>query len=117
MTLQAVNTARRTGVAVETQQKFAAATNKQKGTTLNTAKLDQETEELKHDHVSLDVSKLIQQGRQAKGLSQKELATVSKSKNINILSGVGLIFDYFGLTHIPIPLHLTENQRKAPDYY
>lgn len=77
---QAVNTARRTGVAVETQQKFAAATNKQKGTTLNTAKLDQETEELKHDHVSLDVSKLIQQGRQAKGLSQKELATKINEK-------------------------------------
>jgi len=72
---QAVNNARRTGVAVETSQKFAAATNKQKGTTLNTTKLDQETEELKHDTVSLDVSKLIQQGRQAKGLSQKELAT------------------------------------------
>ncbi|CAG7725653.1 unnamed protein product, partial [Allacma fusca] len=50
------------GVTVETNQKFGAASNKQHGTTLNTAKLDRETEELKHDKVSLDVGKLIMQG-------------------------------------------------------
>jgi len=72
---QAVNAARRTGVSVETQQKFGAASNKQAGTTLNTAKLDGETEELRHASISLDVGKLIQQGRQAKNLSQKDLAT------------------------------------------
>jgi putative transcription factor len=72
---QAVNAARRTGVSVETQQKYGAASNKQVPTTLNTAKLDRETEELKHDTISLDVGKLIQQGRQAKNLSQKDLAT------------------------------------------
>lgn len=49
-------------------------------TTKNTAKLDRETEELKHDTISLDVGKLIQQGRQAKGLSQKELATKINEK-------------------------------------
>lgn len=54
-----------------------AATNKQHVTTKNTAKLDRETEELKHDKVPLAVGKLIQQGRNAKGLSQKDLATVS----------------------------------------
>jgi putative transcription factor len=53
-----------------------AATNKQHVTTKNTAKLDRETEELKHDKVPLDLGRLIQQGRQAKGWSQKELATV-----------------------------------------
>ena len=74
-TEQAVNTARRMGVAVETKEKFGAASNKHTGTTLNTAKLDRETEELKHDKVPLDVGRLIQQGRQAKGLSQKDLAT------------------------------------------
>ena len=42
---------------------------------MNTAKLDQETEELKHDKVSLDVGKLIMKGRQQKGLTQKDLAT------------------------------------------
>jgi len=77
---QAVNTARRMGVTVETNQKFGAASNKQHGTTLNTAKLDRETEELKHDKVSLDVGKLIMQGRQSKGLSQKDLATKINEK-------------------------------------
>lgn len=57
--------------------KVGAATNKQHVTTKNTAKLDRETEELKHDKVPLAVGKLIQQGRNAKGLSQKDLATVS----------------------------------------
>lgn len=54
-----------------------AGTNKQHVVTKNTAKLDRETEELKHDKVPLDVGKIIQQGRNAKGLSQKDLATVS----------------------------------------
>lgn len=51
--------------------------NKQHVTTKNTAKLDRETDELKHDTVPLDLGKLIQQGRQNKGMSQKDLATVS----------------------------------------
>ena len=50
--------------------------NKQHVTTKNTAKLDRETEELKHDKVPLDLGRLIQQGRQNKGMSQKDLATV-----------------------------------------
>lgn len=54
-----------------------AGTNKQHVTTKNTAKLDRETEELRHEKVPLEVGKLIMQGRQAKGLSQKDLATVS----------------------------------------
>lgn len=45
--------------------------------TKNIAKLDRETEELKHEKITLDTGKLIQQGRQGKGWSQKELATVS----------------------------------------
>lgn len=54
-----------------------AGTNKQHVTTKNTAKLDRETEELRHEKVPLEVGKIIMQGRQAKGLSQKDLATVS----------------------------------------
>ncbi|CAF2155035.1 unnamed protein product, partial [Rotaria magnacalcarata] len=54
---------------------IGAASNKQHSTTLNTAKLDRETEELKHEKIPVDVGKLIQQGRQAKGWTQKELAT------------------------------------------
>ncbi|KAJ7410888.1 Endothelial differentiation-related factor 1 like protein [Pitangus sulphuratus] len=46
----------------------------------NTAKLDRETEELHHDRVSLEVGKVIQQGRQSKGLTQKDLATKINEK-------------------------------------
>lgn len=55
----------------------AAGQNKQHLVTKNTAKLDRETEELHHERVPLEVGKVIQQGRQAKGLTQKDLATVS----------------------------------------
>ncbi|GFR12481.1 endothelial differentiation-related factor 1 [Trichonephila clavata] len=54
---------------------FNAATNKQHATSLNTLKLDKETEELHHETISLDVGRLIQQGRQSKNLTQKDLAT------------------------------------------
>jgi len=77
---QAINAARRQGVAVDTQSKWGAATNKQHVTTKNTAKLDRETEELKHDKIPLDLGRLIQQGRQAKGWSQKDLATKVNEK-------------------------------------
>lgn len=77
---QAVNAARRQGVQVETQQKWGAGSNKQHVATKNTAKLDRETEELRHETISLDVGKLIQQGRQAKNLSQNELATKINEK-------------------------------------
>lgn len=54
----------------------AAGQNKQHSITKNTAKLDRETEELHHDRVTLEVGKVIQRGRQSKGLTQKDLATV-----------------------------------------
>lgn len=57
-----------------------AGSNKQHVATKNTAKLDRETEELHHKTISLDVGKLIQQGRQAKNLSQKDLATKINEK-------------------------------------
>lgn len=62
-----------------------AGTNKQHVVTKNTAKLDRETEELKHDKVTVELGKIIQQGRNAKGLSQKDLATV-RIKIIHTLS-------------------------------
>ena len=71
----AINTARRRGEAVETEQKYGAGQNKHSVTSMNTTKLDRETEELKHDKVSMDVGRLIQKGRHAKGWSQKDLAT------------------------------------------
>ncbi|XP_076353013.1 multiprotein bridging factor 1 isoform X2 [Tachypleus tridentatus] len=78
--LQAINQAQRKGLAIETTKKFHAATNKQHQIDKNTAKLDRETEELHHETVGLDVGKLIQQGRQNKGLTQKELATKINEK-------------------------------------
>ena len=62
----AVNAARRRGESVSTEQKFGAGGNKQHGTSLNTARLDRETEELKHETISMDVGRLIQKGRQDK---------------------------------------------------
>ena len=79
-TQQAVNLAQRKGIPVETSKKFNAATNKKPGTSLNTAKLDRETEELHHNTVGLDVGRLIQQGRQAKEMTQKDLATKISEK-------------------------------------
>lgn len=58
-------------------------------TTKNTAKLDRETEELRHDKIPLDVGKIIQQGRQNKGLSQKDLATVGQ--RVQILNKIILL--------------------------
>jgi len=71
----AINSARRRGESVDTEQKYGAGQNKHTVTSMNTTKLANETEELKHDKVSMDVGRLIQKGRQAKGWSQKELAT------------------------------------------
>ncbi|GFT44950.1 endothelial differentiation-related factor 1 [Nephila pilipes] len=72
---QAINAAQRQGLAIETTKKYNAATNKQHSTTLNTLKLDTETEQLHHETVGLDMGRLIQQGRQNKNLTQKDLAT------------------------------------------
>uniref|UniRef100_A0A8D0H2Y7 Endothelial differentiation related factor 1 n=1 Tax=Sphenodon punctatus TaxID=8508 RepID=A0A8D0H2Y7_SPHPU len=76
----AVLAAQRKGEDVETSKKWAAGQNKQHSITKNTAKLDRETEELHHDRVPLEVGKVIQQGRQSKGLTQKDLATKINEK-------------------------------------
>jgi len=72
---QAINAAQRQGLEIETSKKFAAGQNKQHAAAKNTAKLDRETEELHHETVGFDVGRLIQQGRQAKEWTQKDLAT------------------------------------------
>lgn len=79
-TEQAINAARRQGAVIETQQKYGGGQNKQHVVTKSIAKLDRETEELRHEKVPLDVGKLIQQGRQGKGWSQKDLATKINEK-------------------------------------
>ena len=51
---------------MSTETKYGGGGNTQKGTSLNTAKLDAETEELKHKTVDLSVGKLIAQGDKEK---------------------------------------------------
>ncbi|EDO34641.1 predicted protein [Nematostella vectensis] len=77
---QAVASAQRHGEGIDTSIKYGAGGNKQHSTNRDTAKLDRETEELHHEKVSLDVGKLIQQGRVEKKLTQKELATKVNEK-------------------------------------
>lgn len=77
---QAINSAQRQGLSVETTKKYDGGHNRQLKGDKNTAKLDRETEELHHDTVGMDVSKLIQYGRNQKKLSQKDLATKINEK-------------------------------------
>lgn len=77
---QAINAAQRQGLDVETSKKYAGGQNKQLSAAKNTAKLDRETEELHHEKIGMDVGRLIQQGRQDKKLTQKELATKINEK-------------------------------------
>ncbi|VDO27720.1 unnamed protein product [Heligmosomoides polygyrus] len=73
----AVNAALRSGIAVESQKKMMAGGNRQHTSNKNTLMLDEETEELHHDRVPLCLGKAIQQARQAKEWTQKDLSTVS----------------------------------------
>lgn len=77
---QQINSARRQGVQVTTEQKYGGGGNSQKQTSLNTMKLDQETEELRHKTVDMNVGKAIQKGRQQKEMTQKDLATKINEK-------------------------------------
>ncbi|VDM48059.1 unnamed protein product [Toxocara canis] len=70
-----LNAAQRRGVAIETTKKMMAGGNRQHVSDKNTARLDEETEELHHERVSLSLGKVIQQARQAKEWTQKDLAT------------------------------------------
>lgn len=73
---QAVNQAMRNGTPIDTSKKFNAATNKKAPSApQNAAKLDNETEDFHINHVSMDVSRLIQQQRQKLGITQKDLST------------------------------------------
>lgn len=72
--------AQRKGLAIDTEKKFNAAHNKQHSGPSNAVKLDQESEELKHEKLDLQVGKVIQQARNAKNLTQVELAKLINEK-------------------------------------
>ncbi|XP_023533868.1 multiprotein-bridging factor 1b-like [Cucurbita pepo subsp. pepo] len=79
---KAVNAARRAGAEIETIKKSAAGSNKSasSSTSLNTRKLDEETENLTHDRVPTELKKAIMQARTEKKLTQSQLAQLINEK-------------------------------------
>ncbi|OAY54776.1 multiprotein-bridging factor 1b [Manihot esculenta] len=77
-----VNAARRSGADIETIKKSNAGTNKaaSSSTSLNTRKLDEETENLTHDRVPTELKKAIMQARMDKKLTQSQLAQLINEK-------------------------------------
>ncbi|GMJ10116.1 multiprotein bridging factor 1B, MULTIPROTEIN BRIDGING FACTOR 1B [Hibiscus trionum] len=77
-----VNAARRAGAEIESVKKSNAGTNKaaSSGTTLNTRKLDEETENLAHERVPTELKKAIMQARMDKKLTQAQLAQMINEK-------------------------------------
>ncbi|KAL2472718.1 Multiprotein-bridging factor 1b [Forsythia ovata] len=79
---KAVNAARRAGAEIETVRKSNAGTNKaaSSSTTLNTRKLDEDTENLAHEKVPSELKKSIMQARLDKKLTQAQLAQMINEK-------------------------------------
>ncbi|GAV61034.1 HTH_3 domain-containing protein/MBF1 domain-containing protein [Cephalotus follicularis] len=79
---KAVNAARRAGAEIETIKKYNAGVNKaaSSSTTLNTKKLDEETENLTHERVPTELKKSILQARMDKKLTQAQLAQIINEK-------------------------------------
>jgi putative transcription factor len=79
---KAVNAARRSGAEIETMKKYNAGSNKaaSSGTSLNTKRLDEDTENLAHERVSSDLKKNIMQARLDKKLTQAQLAQMINEK-------------------------------------
>ncbi|TPX58565.1 hypothetical protein SpCBS45565_g07967 [Spizellomyces sp. 'palustris'] len=77
----AVNAARRAGGSVSSEKK--STTNAQRAgiDAGKAAKIDNETEDFTVERLGLSVAKAIQQARQAKGLTQKDLATKINEKS------------------------------------
>mmetsp|Transcript_112653 Transcript_112653/g.211282 ORF Transcript_112653/g.211282 Transcript_112653/m.211282 type:complete len:144 (-) Transcript_112653:125-556(-) len=80
-TSSAVNAARRSGQAVETDKKVNAGGNKSAHSIVaNAKKLDENTETFRHEKVSQDFKMALQQARLAKKMSQSALATSINEK-------------------------------------
>ncbi|KAI9203877.1 multi protein bridging factor 1-domain-containing protein [Polychytrium aggregatum] len=76
----ALNAARRSGASIETAKKGSGSNATAVYDAGKMAKVDNETEDFHVEKVSMSVSRAIQQGRQAKGLTQKQLATMINEK-------------------------------------
>mmetsp|Transcript_145096 Transcript_145096/g.263941 ORF Transcript_145096/g.263941 Transcript_145096/m.263941 type:complete len:144 (-) Transcript_145096:208-639(-) len=80
-TSTAVNAARRSGQAVETDKKVNAGGNKSAHSIVaNAKKLDENAETFRHERVSQDFKMALQQARLAKKMSQAALATSVNEK-------------------------------------
>ncbi|KAI9093177.1 hypothetical protein K1719_027191 [Acacia pycnantha] len=79
---KAVNAACRAGAEVETVKKYYAGSNQASSsrTSLNTKKLDEDTENLAHERVPTELKKAIMQARMEKKLSQAQLAQIINEK-------------------------------------
>ncbi len=78
---KAVAAAKRAGGEVDSQKKHAAGSNKQHGgPVMDARKLEDEEAGVKLKTVSVDLKNQIQQARQAKGMTQKELAVKINEK-------------------------------------
>lgn len=79
---KAVNAARRAGADIETVKKSNAGTNKaaSSSTSLNTRKLDDDTESLAHERVPSELKKNIMQARMDKKFTQAQLAQLINEK-------------------------------------
>ncbi|ESW04833.1 hypothetical protein PHAVU_011G128800 [Phaseolus vulgaris] len=79
---KAVNAARRSGAEIDTQKKYNAGTNKaaSSSTSLNTKRLDEDTENLTHEKVPTELKKAIMQARMDKKLTQSQLAQAINEK-------------------------------------
>ena len=74
-----INDARREGKEISVEKKLSA-TNKPTSVPTNARKLDEETEVFRHEHVSHDFRIALQKARQAKSLTQQQLATAINEK-------------------------------------
>ncbi|EPS59923.1 multiprotein bridging factor 1a [Genlisea aurea] len=77
-----VNAARRSGAEIETVKKSNAGMNKAASgsTSLNTRKLDEDTENLSHEKVPSELKKAIMQARMDKKLTQAQVAQIINEK-------------------------------------
>lgn len=100
----AINKALQSGEQVELTKKYNAATNRHQSTSLNTARLDAETEKLSHNKVGLDVGRLIQQARAGKNWKREEFAT-------KICEKVQVVTDYENGAAIPNNQVLSKMER------
>ena len=107
-----LNKAYRSGNVTATK-KYGAGGNQQGGTHLNTKKLDDDHDTLKHKTVSLGLKKLLQQERGKAKMTQKDMATAMNDKP-------QIIQDYEAGRGIPNPQILSKMERvlkqKNPEF-